>query len=241
MAGTSAAADESDRIQGVGFLFTRIMKKTFQANLAFLLPYFLFLLIAGVFLGTRSKAEAHLSINCYQYEFCNYFFFLATYIGDGIAVISIVILLCFVKYKYAVFTALSNTISGIITQTLKHTLFADVDRPAKYFEGTAHLKLVPWVENYFYNSFPSGHTTAAFTTFFCLALILENKYLKFLMFAVALTIGFSRVYLSQHFLNDVYAGSVIGVIVSFLVYQLFFISEQTKNSSWMERSILKNK
>lgn len=240
MAWASAATDESDRVKSVSFV-TRIMKKTFQQNLAFLAPYFLFLLTAGIFLATHSKGDAHLMINQYQSGFFDHFFFIATYLGDGIAVICIVLLLCFVKYKYAVLIALSNSISSIITQTLKHTLFADVDRPIKYFEGSARLKLIPWVENYSHNSFPSGHTTAAFTTFFCLALILENKYLKFLMFATALTIGFSRVYLSQHFLNDVYAGSMIGVIISFMTYQLFCMSEKVKNSTWMERSFLKNK
>lgn len=215
------------------------MKNTIRQNLAFLFPYFLFLLIAGGFLLSYSKGEAHLLINSCRFEFCDYFFFLATYIGDGIAVVCIVLLMCFYNYGYAAFIALSNIISAIITQTLKHTVFSDQVRPAKYFEGVAELKLIPWVENYFYNSFPSGHTTAAFTTFFCLSLILENKYLKFLMFVSAFLIGFSRVYLSQHFLNDVYAGSLIGVMIALLFYQFIFRSERVKKLSWTERSILK--
>jgi membrane-associated phospholipid phosphatase len=217
------------------------MKKTLSENSAFLIPYLLFLIVAGTFLLTHSKGDAHLIINQCQFDFCNYFFFLATYIGDGIAVISMVLLLCLIKYRYAVFVAFSNIISAIITQTLKHTLFSDYVRPIKYFEGVAKLKLIPWVENYSYNSFPSGHTTAAFTTFFCFALILENKWQKFLMFTVALIIGFSRVYLSQHFLNDVLAGSVIGVATSLLVYQYLIASERVKKAAWMERSVLNNK
>ena len=99
------------------------------------------------------------------------------------------------------------------------------------------LNLVPGFENYLYNSLPSGHSTSAFTTFLCLALIIENKAMKFGLFMMALTVGFSRVYLSQHFLNDVYAGSLIGVITSFLIYQFIFISERTKNALWMEKSL----
>ena len=214
------------------------MKRILQQNLAFIVPYLLFLLVAGIFLIIHSKAEAHLIINQCSFEFCDYFFYYATYIGDGITAVIVVFLLCFIKYRYAFLVAVSNIISSLITQTLKRTLFADVDRPVKFFEGGAHLKLVPWAENYIYNSFPSGHTTVAFTTFFCFALIIEKKSLKFLMFLVALTIGFSRVYLSQHFLNDVYAGSIIGVLVSLFVYSLM---EKTGNVNWLEKSILRHK
>jgi membrane-associated phospholipid phosphatase len=111
-------------------------------------------------------------------------------------------------------------------------------RPKKFFEGLNTLNLVPGYENYLYNSFPSGHTTSAFTTFFCLALIIENKYIKFIMFGMALTIGFSRVYLSQHFLNDVYAGSLIGVITSIVTYWVIFLWERSANADWMEKSLL---
>ena len=213
------------------------MKKTLWQNSAFIIPYILFLLIAGIFLFLNSKGEAHLILNQYRFTFFDYFFFCATYAGDGIAVVALTLLLCFVKYRYAILVAASNSIAALLTQTLKHTLFADVVRPKKFFEGIAELNVVPYVENYLYNSFPSGHTTAAFATFFCGALLIENKWLKFLMFLIAVTIGFSRVYLSQHFLSDVYAGSLIGVITSLLMYQFVFISERTKNISWMEKSI----
>ncbi|MBI4945165.1 MAG: phosphatase PAP2 family protein [Bacteroidetes bacterium] len=214
------------------------MKKILQQNLFFLIPYFLFLLVAGIFLAIYSKGEAHLIVNQFSFEFCDYFFYYITYIGDGIAVMLIIFLLCLVKFRYAVFTAMSNIVSALITQTLKRTLFDNIDRPIKFFEGGAHLKLVPWVDNYIYNSFPSGHTTAAFTTFFCFSLIVKSKPLKFLMLLFALMIGFSRVYLSQHFLNDVYAGSVIGVSVSFCVY---YFMERMGHIHWMEKSILNYK
>ena len=214
------------------------MKKILQRNLSFLIPYLLFLLIAGIFLSVYSKAEAHLIINRFSYVSCDYFFYYTTFLGDGITAVVLVILLCFVQFRYAVFVALSNIISSGITQLLKRTVFADVDRPVRFFEGGASLKLVPWAENYINNSFPSGHATVAFTTFFCFALILENRALKFLMFLVALAIGFSRVYLSQHFLDDVYAGSLIGVVISLLVY---YFMQKTKDISWMDRSILKYK
>jgi len=217
------------------------MKKTLQQNLTFTIPYILFLLIAGVFLFLNSKGNAHLILNQYRFEFCDYFFCYATFLGDFIAVIAVVLLLCFFRYRFALLVALSNIVAALITQLLKHTLFSDVERPKKFFEGIHNLNLVAGYENYLYNSFPSGHSTSAFATFFCLALILENRFLKFLMFITALTVGFSRIYLSQHFLNDVYAGSLIGVIISFIIYQFVFLSERTKNISWMDKSFLYKK
>ena len=215
------------------------MKKTIRQNLAFLVPYILFLMIALAFLSTRSKGEAHLAINQYRAEFFDHFFSFVTYLGDGYTVVLLTLLLCLYKYSCALLVGISNTLAALVTQALKHTIFADQLRPVKYFEGIAELKLIPWVENYSFNSFPSGHTTAAFATFFCLALIFENRMLKFLMFCIALLIGFSRVYLSQHFLNDVCAGSLIGMISTFLIHRFVFGSEKIKGLPWMERSLLK--
>lgn len=128
----------------------------------------------------------------------------------------------------------------MITQTLKRTLFSDYERPAKYFEGVAELNLVPWVDIHSFNSFPSGHATTAFATLLCVSLITENKTSKFILFLTALTIAFSRVYLSQHFLNDIYAGSLIGVVVSLMTYQFVIQSKSMQKLSWIEKSILKN-
>ena len=208
------------------------MKKIFQQNLLFLIPYFLFLLVAGIFLSIYSKGEAHLILNQWRNYFLDYFFYYTTFIGDGVAVVLITILLCFIRFRYALFMGLSNIISSLITQTLKQTFFSEYVRPKKFFEGVHQLNLVPWAENYSFYSFPSGHTTAAFATFFCLALIVKNKMLKFFMFLIALTVGLSRVYLSQHFLNDVYAGSLIGVTTAFIIYRIIFFSDKFINIKW---------
>jgi len=214
------------------------MKKTLLQNRAFLIPYLSFILIAGIFLLTHTKGDAHLILNHYRSVFCDHFFSLTTYLGDGYAAVLTVIVLCFFKFRNALLVALCNISASLITQILKHTLFADQVRPKKYFEGIAELKLIPWVENYSYNSFPSGHTTTAFATFFCFAIMAKNQFIKFLMFCFALLIGFSRVYLSQHFLSDVMAGSAVGVVTSLFIYRYIFQSEVIKDSAWMERSLL---
>ena len=60
------------------------------------------------------------------------------------------------------------------------------------------------------NSFPSGHTTAAFAS----AAILGSRYKegKNLLYSVAALTGLSRLYLGAHYLSDIIAGAVIGEI-----------------------------
>lgn len=216
------------------------MKKTFSLNLPFLIPYFIFLLFAGALFFIYSKTELHLSGNQYHSEFFDYLFYYATYLGDGVAVLCMLFLLCFIRYRYAILAAAGNAVSALLTQTLKYTFFSDMVRPIEFFKGKeSALYFVQAVENYSYNTFPSGHTTAAFATFFCFAMMMKNRFLKFLMFFVALLIGLSRVYLSQHFLSDIYAGSLIGTITSFFIYT--FLSEELKARAWTEGAILKKK
>ncbi|MFW5657174.1 MAG: phosphatase PAP2 family protein, partial [Bacteroidota bacterium] len=77
--------------------------------------------------------------------------------------------------------------------------------------------LVPEVVVYSARSFPSGHTTSAFALFICLVFYTKSLPLKIIFFFLAVLVGFSRVYLSQHFFCDVVAGSFLGVLTSFLV------------------------
>lgn len=57
-------------------------------------------------------------------------------------------------------------------------------------------------------SFPSGHATMSFAAAVVLAKI-EPKW-KWLLYVLAVTISFSRIYLGKHFPLDVVAGAVLG-------------------------------
>lgn len=141
-------------------------------------------------------------------------------------VVLVAIILLTVSFRATLIVGLSNILSGAITQLLKHTLFSDVVRPKKFFEGVHDLYLVPGVDNHLYNSFPSGHSTCAFSLYFALALLVKDKFLKFAFFLVALLAGYSRIYLSQHFFEDVYVGSMIGVTVSAILF--YYLSNINK-------------
>lgn len=210
------------------------MKAIFKTNALFLLPYFIFLVLGLILLALNTKAELHLGFNTFHAPFFDTFFYYITYLGDGLVALLAFIILLAIKYKYALIVGASNLIAAIITQTLKQTVFAEMLRPKKFFEGIHDLYLVPGVENYSYFSFPSGHSTCAFALYFALALLVNSKSFKLFLFIVALLVAYSRVYLSQHFFEDIYAGSLIGVFTTLFVY--YFI--QKRNRNWMEQSLV---
>lgn len=210
------------------------MKAIFKNNLSFLLPYFLFLIIGAVIIVVNSKAKTHLAFNSFHNSFFDVVNTYTTYLGDGVTATLVILMMLAVKYRYFLIVAISNLISALITQMLKQFVFDDVVRPKKFFEGIQQLYFVPGIDNHMYNSFPSGHTTCAFALYFSLALIVKNRFYKIVFLLLALLTGYSRIYLSQHFLEDVYAGSIIGVVTSLIVY--YFI--QKKDHPWMEKSLV---
>jgi membrane-associated phospholipid phosphatase len=215
------------------------MKSIFRDNRPFLVPYLLFLLAGGALIMLSEKGKLHLFFNQYHHPFTDKLFILATELGNGITALIVTFLLLFVRYRYAIIVGAANIISGLIAQLLKQMMFSDAPRPSKFFEGVKELYLVPGIDMHSYYSFPSGHTTTAFTLYLCLALIVRNNWIKALLFVLSLSVAFSRVYLSQHFFNDIYAGSLIGVIVSLLVYYLVENSRRLKGQKWLDSALIK--
>ena len=210
------------------------MKSILKSNSSFLLPFSFFLLAGAIALLVNSKTDLHLAINSIHNRHLDIFFYYITYLGDGLVAVLTIIILLTVKYRYALIVGISYAISSMFTQLLKRTMFEDVVRPKKFFEGIHDLYFVPGTENHLYNSFPSEHATTAFALYFSLALIVKNSTLKFFLFVVALLVGFSRIYLSQHFLSDVYAGASIGVFVTFISYWII----QKSKAQWLDRSLV---
>lgn len=210
------------------------VKAILKNNRHFLLPYLIFIVLGIILIVMNSKASMHLEFNTFHSPFFDTIFFYITYLGDGITATLVGMMLLAVRFRYAFIVGLSCLISAFITQLLKHTLFDGIVRPKQFFYGIHDLYFVPGVDNYLYNSFPSGHATCAFSLCLGLAVITKGNKLKFLYFAFALLIGYSRIYLSQHFFEDVYAGSVIGVTITLIVYYFF---QKTKRT-WVDKSAI---
>src|SRR5581483_4310845 len=131
-------------------------------------------------------------------------------IGLGIMIVPVIIVLLFVRLRYVIIIAIAFLTTVIINDTIKFAIGAP--RPAEVF-GQLHQSLyfVPGVEENHWNSFPSGHSAIAFCMFSALTLFVEKPVLKFLFFTIAFLVAYSRMYLSEHFLVDVYVGSFVGV------------------------------
>jgi membrane-associated phospholipid phosphatase len=120
-------------------------------------------------------------------------------------------------------------------QIFKKVIYSGRPRPYKYF-GDLDIVIpsVPGIEMHSYNSFPSGHTATAFALFFSLIFIIQNKFLVFIFFILAIGVAYSRIYLAQHFPVDVLGGSIIGVITAFSIYPLIY----NRNNDWIDKDLL---
>jgi membrane-associated phospholipid phosphatase len=67
-------------------------------------------------------------------------------------------------------------------------------------------------------SFPSGHTMSSFAIYGLAAFLFENPNLKIIFALIAVLIGVSRVYLIEHFPEDVLLGAILGLIIGISVY-----------------------
>jgi membrane-associated phospholipid phosphatase len=143
-----------------------------------------------------------------------------TLLGDGWTSVIVAALFLLVRFRIAIFLALSYLSSGLLVQILKRYVFSDNPRPLKYFgDAGVDINLVEGVKVHMAHSFPSGHTASAFALFIGMAFFTQNKYLKAVCLLLALGVGYSRVYLALHFPEDVLAGSLIGVLCALLLYQ----------------------
>ena len=142
------------------------------------------------------------------------------------------------RFKFPLFFAVCELSGGTVLQILKHLI--SHDRPVSVFENYPDLELplVPGVDMYHGNSFPSGHASTFFMFCTCCVIlmaihciregklrdlktkILFNATLLLLLIFAALG-AYSRVYISQHFLSDICVGSIIGFTTPFLMLYLF--------------------
>ena len=77
--------------------------KVLKNNLFFLIPYVIILLAAGFVLAIYSKPDIHIWLNSHNSGFFDWVFSHVTFLGDGIFVICIAVLLLFYSLRSSVF------------------------------------------------------------------------------------------------------------------------------------------
>jgi len=211
------------------------MIKLLKNNKYFFATYFLFLVVAVFLLLSFSKADLHIFLNRLNTPFFDEFFKYATFLGDGLMIAILFVVLLGYRYRFAFAFLIGALLTSGVVQLFKKVLLENMYRPSKYFElfETYQLHLVEGVNLHSLQSFPSGHTATAFNIFFFLALISKNNGIKILCAVLAATVAYSRVYISQHFMVDITVGSVIGIILTFIIF--YWSTKWGK--AWLNKSL----
>lgn len=180
---------------------------------------------AGIVLLQSGKVQIHRAMNAYVgNQYIDSFFEYITHLGDGAFAFLVAIIFLFFNIRKSVYVLLSYAGAGVVSYILKHWIYYDVTRPHFVFQYFVReeLKEVRGVDLIGFHSFPSGHALSAFALFFCLLFVSRSHFLKVIFFVLAVLAAYSRVYLSQHWLIDIYVGSIIGVCFSLLFYIVFY-------------------
>ncbi|RYZ21488.1 MAG: phosphatase PAP2 family protein [Chitinophagaceae bacterium] len=176
----------------------------------------LLIVAAASLLLTYGKDESFVLINGWNTPLLDRIMPYVTFLGDGMIYIPVLLLTFFFKRDYLYAIVAGIIICFLFTYVLKNHVFPQELRPFSLEHRGIAFHRVPGVELHERYSFPSGHTSTAFTMALLLGALMRSKALAFLMPLAALAVGFSRIYLAQHFLTDVTAGMVIGLATSWM-------------------------
>ncbi|MBY0480076.1 MAG: phosphatase PAP2 family protein [Chitinophagaceae bacterium] len=191
--------------------------------------------ISGVALISLSfyfgKAEFFLMLNTDLGKLADQIFVFATYLGDGSIWVPVALFVLLFRKKYTVLLLGSIIYSTLFSQITKHFFFPGVLRPTRMISDMSLIHTVPGVYLNTVYSFPSGHTTTAFTLFLLFCLLIPKKWIVPVGFLYALLVGYSRIYLAQHFPLDVGAGMFAGLISVYFSLRL-----QNWKDQWFNKS-----
>lgn len=197
------------------------MKKFIQNNWLFFACLGLFILAGGTYLAYIEKPEAILFFNENRSDWLNIFFSYVTKLGEELMYVLIVIAFLFVRVRHSILVAVTGLVVMGVSYALKS--FFAIDRPKAFFKKNGMLDQIDFVPGVDLHagatSFPSGHSMSAFALYGLLILILPNRKRYALpLFLIASLVAVSRVYLVQHFWEDIYVGSLIGVVLAMIFY-----------------------
>lgn len=189
------------------------VKKIFR-NKGFRLYLFLctlFFIAGALILLFTKRGDVVLFINRYsriEWDPAVEFF---TNIGLGSYMAFASLFLGFCKLRHTVTALLNLALIGFFTNVLKEMFKGVFTRPLHYFLYDDFTRFIYTADLNYFSSFPSGHTMTIFGMLAFIAFLANKRSVSVFLFILSLLVGFSRIYLLQHFFVDVYAGACLGI------------------------------
>ncbi len=202
---------------------------------------YLIVLAYGLYLVTSfDKVSLHYQMNqVVGHSLVDSFFVWITYLGDGNVAAFLIALILLFNFRNGFSILVCFALAGLATYIIKQYGFDEVNRPSfvfYFFVPDKQLKLIEGVNLHIHNSFPSGHATQAFAIFSLLSFFTTQQWQKMGLLLIALLTAYSRVYLSQHWLIDIIAGSAVGLGMALLIY---FITVNSNKFNTLNKPIWK--
>lgn len=192
------------------------MKNYTSFNPWFLIPFLLWLLVGGWLLAHYTQWQLFGFANTHYNKFLDGLMHGLSIMGEGSSVIVFLLFLLVVpglrNWWYLLTVTVCCGLSAVAVQIFKHIF--SVNRPYSYLAEQPWIRLHENWPQLFHYSFPSGHSTAAFSVFCLFSFMLPGRFRPYglLLFFIALAIAYSRMYVAAHFFLDIYVGSIIGVL-----------------------------
>lgn len=202
-------------------MISTTLSKLLRRNKSYLLAYFAVLAVGLLYFAFEGHGQLVLKVNENRTALLDAIMPALTFIGDGIFFALVITVMLLWNWRLGVLFAAAGTSALILSAILKRVVFPDVVRPKAYFEGKVALQMIEGVEVHGKFSFPSGHTLSVFTMLTLIAFIFSHRrWLALSALVFAWIVAFSRIYLLQHFLVDILAGSFIGLLIALSTFVL---------------------
>ena len=175
---------------------------------------YLFWCFALLIIVQTDKLSLHLFFNSLHSKIGDFTMPHLTNVGDGLFLLLISLLVfLFRSKKLAILLFIAFLISSGLIQFLKHFVFDNHMRPMYVFQHVKGFHQIKDFHYHLFQSFPSGHSTSSFVLFTFIAMNFAKTWpIQILCFIGALFFAFTRVYLSQHYFEDMFAGAMIGFL-----------------------------
>lgn len=196
--------------------FAQRLLQVYQQLKMLIWPFIGLVTIVLILRSIYSREAVYFYVNRLHTSWGDWLFPRITELGSTAACVVLTAVLFYFNKRQGIVLAAAYLFNSMVNFALKFTVA--FPRPSRFFAERLHdIYFVPGVEvldNF--RSFPSGHSVCAFTAATVFSYYVKNKYWSWVFLLLAAMVAYSRMYMSQHFLEDVTAGATEAVLLTML-------------------------